>query len=214
MDSCVVSLNWTNLFRVRHGLPALLGLVGLAGGPAQAQTGLSLGALHAQGPLQPPAPGLRFGLSPALLPRFDRFDAPLATRAALTGWAVVSPRAALGLTLDSSTPRGTGLISSLDERSGAPRLDLGIRWRTALGDSDRIDVAAWRRVSPSGEGASLSSELNQEGYGTSVEWQFKSAPTFGFVPELRAIGLQLNGGGRLMLRTHGGRPVLYYRAQF
>ncbi len=44
--------------------------------------------------------------------------------------------------------------------------------------------------------------------------QFKSARSRGLVPELGAIGMQLDSGAKLSLKTKRGGPMLYYRAAF
>lgn len=153
----------------------------------------------------------RFDLTVAAEPRVGLPGRGVPDRLALTGWTQHGNGPALGLSLGLSPHGGVGL------NPGAlwakqPSMDLGVRWRTSLNASWRVDLAAWRRLSAASEAQASPGDGLQPRYGTSVELQFHSVPGLGFSPEPRAIGLRLEGGGRLSLRHSG--PVLYYRAQF
>ena len=57
-------------------------------------------------------------------------------------------------------------------------------------------------------------QQDQPRFGTRLEVQWSSSRTRGLVPEFGAIGLQLEGNSRLLLRARGGGPMLYYRTRF
>ncbi len=155
-----------------------------------------------------PAPARwQFQFSPTTLPRYEPLMSTAPTRAAITGWAFSSPRAAVGLSFDVSTPTGTGLMPSL-RGPALPSIDLGLRWRTELSRSSRLDLAAWRRSGAQPDPLGLASDPV---YGTNVELQFDALNTFGFKPKQSAIGLQINSGGTAL---KSGQSVLYYRARF
>jgi len=124
-------------------------------------------------------------------------------------WRLEAPSSSLGLTLRPSSFSPGGLPLG---PAGGAGLDLGLRWNATLHRNWQVDLTAWRRLG-------LTSHWRHEDvdgglYGGRVEMQFHSTPRLGLVPEMRAIGLQLEGGGKLMLRARGGRPVIYYRATF
>ncbi len=50
-------------------------------------------------------------------------------------------------------------------------------------------------------------------YGARVEMKLSGSGK-GFVADKGFIGLQMEGGGRLMLRKKDGKPTLYYRVKF
>ena len=49
-------------------------------------------------------------------------------------------------------------------------------------------------------------------FGARVEMRITSRRSF--ATELKAIGLQLDNGAKIMLRRKDGNPTLYYRQQF
>ena len=121
-------------------------------------------------------------------------------------------------------PRSLGL--SLGMSSTAPlagmqlntptSLDLGVRWRARLDSGRHLDVSAWaqapqRTASPDAMGLIWQQEPL---YTTRVEVQWTSSRSHGLMPEFGAIGLQLQGNSRLVLRARKGGPMLYYRAKF
>ena len=57
-------------------------------------------------------------------------------------------------------------------------------------------------------------QQDQPAFGTRLEVQWSSSLAPGWAPEFGAIGLQLEGNSRLLLRARGGGPMLYYRTKF
>ena len=149
----------------------------------------------------------QFHLSPSAMPRYEPLLGAPTQRAAITGWAFTSPRSALGLSFDVSSPSGTGLMPSL-RAPVVTSVDLGLRWQTALSGTSRLDLAAWRRSTTRPDPLGLA---NDPVYGTNVEMQFDALNTFGFKPKQSAIGLQVNSGGTSL---KGNQSTLYYRARF
>lgn len=176
-----------------------------------------------------PSPA-RLELNTSLPPRLDNPDGPFSTtRLDITGWPRQngSARNAVGLSLGLSVSRGglqdgRGAGPGQETRFGqsvaqdaryVQSVDLGVRWRSSLDSNRRIDVSAWRRVTPAPDAISLINTAQPDLYGTRVEMQF-TARKSALVPELGAIGVQLSGGAKLSLRTRHGKPMLYYRARF
>ncbi len=102
------------------------------------------------------------------------------------------------------------LPSALPGQSGH---DIGLNWRTRLADDRVIDITAWRRVPQ--QPFNAISQIRQRDllYGARVEMKLTPARSR-FATELRAIGLQLDNGARILLRRKDGNPTLYYRMQF
>ena len=149
----------------------------------------------------------QFQLTPSVSPVYDPMSGREVPRAGLTGWATSSPRSAIGLSFDVSSPNGTGLMPSL--RQPLPTsMDMSLRWRTQFSRSSRLDLAAWRR---SGAPAGPLGLAGDPVYGTNVEMQFDAMSTFGFRPQQSAVGLQINTGGAAL---KGNQSMLYYRARF
>lgn len=95
--------------------------------------------------------------------------------------------------------------------------DVGVRWRAPLGSGLHLDMAAWTRAArPQQEPDALGMiwHRQQGDYGTRLEVQWKASRTGGLVPEFGAIGVQLQGQSRLVLRARGGGPMVYYRTKF
>lgn len=125
----------------------------------------------------------------------------------------------LGLT--SAAPSAHSLANAGNSLNGAPAapssLDLGVRWRSRLASGRHLDVSAWAQtpqLAQSPDAMGLIWQQQQPVYGTRVEMQWASSRTRGLVPEFGAIGVQLQGGSRLVLRARKGGPMLYYRAKF
>jgi len=95
-------------------------------------------------------------------------------------------------------------------------LDLGVRWRSRLDSGRHLDVSAWAQAPRMVQAPDAMGLIwqQQPTYGTRVEVQWASSRTRGLVPEFGAIGVQLQGGSRLVLRAKKGGPMLYYRAKF
>lgn len=172
----------------------------------------SLSSIRAAGPVPVDTDaGPRIEVSAAPVVRLNNLDGPFSTtRVDLTSWPWPRDSSMLGVSLGLSVPPG----SPLDPRS-TQSFDVGLRWRSTLDSTRRIDASAWRRVTPVPDAISLiNGSAGQDLYGTRVEMQFTSARSHGFVAERGAIGVQLEGGARLSLRAKHGKPMLYYRARF
>lgn len=131
------------------------------------------------------------------------------TRVEISRWAQPAKASGVGLALGVNLPSG----SLVDARTG-PVLDVGVRWRSAEVNQRRLDIAAFRRVGSSPDAYTLIHADEQPLYAARVEMQFANAKSRRFLPELGAIGMQMNGGGKIVLRAKRGGPMLYYRAQF
>lgn len=140
----------------------------------------------------------------------------------LTGWLTPRETSRLGLTL--------GVV--LQAQGAAPRAafegalppgtplayDLGVRWQSELRPSLQLDLQAWARTHQyTGTQDALGMVWNQHEngrFGTRLEVQWTSSRPGGLTPEFGAIGVQLQGDSRLLLRVKRGGPMLYYRAKF
>jgi hypothetical protein len=97
-------------------------------------------------------------------------------------------------------------------RPGPAGEDLGLQWRQPVGNDRTIDVLAWRRVAPRERDALSMIQDREPMFGARVEMRITSRKSF--ATELKAIGLQLDNGAKIMLRRKDGNPTLYYRQQF
>ena len=139
----------------------------------------------------------------------------------ITRWLTPVPAGAwgqFGLSLGVSAPSPGAATPALAPGNVPPAsLDLGMRWRSRLDHGRHLDIAAWTQAPPWGQpqdAMNLIWQSQQPAYGTRVEVQWASSRTRGLVPEFGAIGVQLQGGSRLVLRARKGGPMLYYRARF
>lgn len=123
-----------------------------------------------------------------------------------------------GLSLGVSAPAPSAAAAPLAAGAVAPAgLDLGVRWRSRLDSGRHLDITAWAHApswSPPQDAMGMIWQSQQPMYGTRVEVQWASSRTHGLVPEFGAVGVQLQGGSRLVLRARKGGPMLYYRAKF
>ena len=124
----------------------------------------------------------------------------------ITGW-LTTPGVQPG------TDIGRGVVCQGVELS-PQAFDLGVRWRSQLDRRVQLDIHAWARTSqlhamPNAMG--MIWHQDQPTFGTRVEVQWSSSRTRGLVPEFGAVGLQLEGNSRLLLRARRGGPMLYYR---
>lgn len=94
-----------------------------------------------------------------------------------------------------------------------PALDVGLHWRHTLSNNYRLDITAWRRLSSPVHDLALGT-ARETTYGARVELNLKPARKTGLVTDLRFIGVQLQGGGRITVKRKDGRPMLYYRTSF
>jgi hypothetical protein len=174
--------------------------------------------------------------APALLPHRDNAVRPLrlapieiaarptaqdmhasTLRLDLTRWIHASPHGSLGLTLSTLVPM------QAETRPGGQAVaawgaDIGVRWRTPLNSRRHLDMSAWTRAVQPGQAPDalgmIWSHGNASDYGARVEMQWSSSRTGGLVPEFGAVGVQLEGQSRLLLRARRGGPMLYYRTKF
>jgi len=136
----------------------------------------------------------------------------------LTAWpqeTEVNSPARFGLTLTLPTAQQQWPAAPAGQRPLV--LDLGLRWRSALGNNLHLDVSAWGQPLASHTGAHDAMGMIREheaGYGTRVELQWSNAPKSGFLPEHGAVGMQLQGGSRVVLRAKRGGPMVYFRSRF
>jgi hypothetical protein len=98
------------------------------------------------------------------------------------------------------------------QRPGPAGEDLGLQWRQPVGSDRTIDILAWRRVAPRERDALSMIQDREPTFGARVEMRITARRSF--ATELKAIGLQLDNGARIMLRRKDGNPTLYYRQQF
>ncbi|HSW20456.1 MAG TPA: hypothetical protein VLJ86_24750 [Ramlibacter sp.] len=93
-------------------------------------------------------------------------------------------------------------------------LDLAVRWQSPSSMGHKVDVLAWRRLTPVPTGAAPGLEdAGSPEYGARIEMLIASARAR---PANDAIflGMKLDNGGRIMLRRKNGNPTVYYRVQF
>lgn len=183
----------------RLGLPWLL-----AGGflcPAMAQTGLAAPAL---GPVEVS--------SSAIAP--DAPDRPM--RVDVTRWMPPGRAGSLGFSVGMVLPTQRDL-RPYAATTPPGRTDVGVRWRMPLGSDRQLNMAAWARANRYGQEFDAMGMIwrqEQSRYATTLEVQWASSRTGGLAPEFGAIGLQLEGNSRLLLRARRGGPMLYYRTKF
>lgn len=154
--------------------------------------------------------GSRFALHPiqAYRPTL-RLDA--------TQWLGVLNNGQWGLSvgISSSSQDHTTLLSSAPPPTWGP--SVGMHWRSALGGGIYVGVSTWTPI-PWGWGAPTATDMIWQGqkptYATRLEVQWQSPRFGGLIPEWGAIGLQLEGDSRLLLRARHGGPMLYYRTSF
>jgi hypothetical protein len=87
--------------------------------------------------------------------------------------------------------------------------ELGVRWRSSWAANRRVDVGAFGSYDDS---AALP-VAERRSYNARVELQFReNRSKFGFDSGNKALGLQLSGASRVMLRARHGGPMVYYRS--
>ena len=133
----------------------------------------------------------------------------------VTRWFTPESTHRFGLSLGMSAPSPSPALSAAGSSntgfSSAPQLDLGVRWRSELQRGRHLDVSAWAQAP---DAMTQIWQSQSPAYSTRVEVQWASSRTRGLVPEFGAVGVQLQGGSRLVLRARKGGPMLYYRAKF
>jgi hypothetical protein len=151
-------------------------------------------------------------VSATSLPRFESEGGTRTSRIDMT-W-LQPQRSALGLSLGMTSIDGLGLAVPANVGITLQSLDVGLHWRYTPDSNYRIDVTAWRRVTPQ-DAASLVQLREPSTYGARVEMRIGRAPIqSGFVAQRGFVGFQLEGGGRITVRRSDGKPMLYYRSNF
>ena len=142
-----------------------------------------------------------------------RFDADGSTRASRIDMVLLPPqRSALGLSFGMSNPDGPALTALGPRTDGGPSLDLGLHWRHTLDSNYRVDVVAWRRLTP--PDALTLVQTRQPSYGARVEMRLSPSARRGLVADRGFVGLQLESGARVSLRRTFAAPTIYYRNNF
>jgi hypothetical protein len=189
-----------------HGVPGLATLLVLATASAAAQdTGFARNDLAVARRADARA---RMELSASSVPLFDSTDG--ATRSTRLDMIWLPPRRpSLGLALGLTGTDGIGFRPPGSPTG--PALDLGFHWR--YDDAYRVDVSAWRRMTPPDPNAlGLVSQVN---YGARVEMQVSAVPgSSNFRADRSFLGFQLESGARIGVRRYAGRPMFYYRTSF
>ena len=80
----------------------------------------------------------------------------------------------------------------------APGTQLGVRWSQQLSGGQAIVITAWRRMDEPADSLSMVQQRDPS-FGARVELKIAPARSR-FVSDLRFIGMQLDGGGRIGLR--------------
>ncbi|SDL93826.1 hypothetical protein SAMN05428957_101200 [Oryzisolibacter propanilivorax] len=199
----------TLLAALGHGLACAQDSLGDAAQLALAHTGTSAA------PLDSIAPATFTSRSEELTALAASLDSPPVPGLRLnevTGWLTPDRPSSLGVTL--------GVLSASDpgNRQGsaaALAYDLGLRWRSRLEQRVHLDVQAWARTpQPAFDAITMIWSREPASVGTRLEVQWKASRTRGVVPEFGAIGVQLQGDAKLLLRARHGGPMVYYRTKF
>lgn len=184
---------------------ALLGLAAAAGASAQELPALPTDLADAK------LAGARSRIEVATssLPLFENLDG--ASHSSRLDMIWLPPRRPnLGLALGLTSKEGAGL--RVPGSGAAPAVDLGLHWRYTLDTQYRIDVTAWRRMTPP-DAATLAHE-RQAAYGARFEMQVRSLASRRLVADRNFLGLQLESGARVTVKRRHGGPMFYYRAKF
>ncbi len=144
----------------------------------------------------------------------------LGNRLAVTRWGDAGVGVSLGVrtTRWPSLASGVGaVIGGADAVPASWGPQLGVHWSSHLFGRWQLKVSGWADLPSTGDGTfgagqGLGTDLG--GYTAQVQVQWQSARYGDLIPEYGAIGVQLQGGSRLMLRARHGGPMIYYRVRF
>lgn len=151
----------------------------------------------------------RIEMATTSLPVFENLDG--ASHSSRLDMIWLPPRRPnLGLALGLTSKEGAGL--RLPGSGVTPAVDLGLHWRYTLDTQYRIDVTAWRRMTP--PDAAMLAHERHAAYGARFEMQVKSLPSRRLVADRGFLGLQLESGARITVKRRHGGPMFYYRAKF
>lgn len=134
-------------------------------------------------------------------------------RFSITRWSETGVGLSFGIQSTPFTPL-TGM-SGAASMPWAPQL--GVHWRRDLSSRWRVELSGWAQFTPLDTTVPWADQDGQGGWDTytaRVEVQWQSARYRGLIPEYGAVGVQLQGGSRLMLRARHGGPMVYYRMRF
>lgn len=92
-----------------------------------------------------------------------------------------------------------------------PSVDVGVRFTHKLQSLHQIDVTAWRRMNTPDDAYTLI-QVREPEYGARLEMNIKPSSVIAF--DRSAIGLQLEGGGRISIKRKNGGPMVYYKTSF
>lgn len=137
-------------------------------------------------------------------------------RLSVTRWMAPNRIGSFGFSLDMELPV-QGDRPPYPWATPPWRTDLGVRWRMPLGSDHRLDMGVWTHTGRAGQQSDAMGMIwqqQQPAFGTRLEVQWSSSRTGGLMPEFGAIGVQLEGNSRLLLRAKRGGPMLYYRTRF
>lgn len=154
-------------------------------------------------------------VSAAAVPRFENVDG--STRASRIDLTWLPPRQpglglAMGMTLGMTNRTAPGFFTGAPFLGTSSSVDLGFHWRYTLDSKYRIDLTAWHRMAPTDAIDLVQSR--EPAYGARVEMRLWSLPKRGLIADRGFLGVQLDGGARITVRRSGGKPMLYYRANF
>ncbi len=184
---------------------ALLGLAVAGGAGAQELPAVPTDLTDAA----PTGARSRIELSASSLPLFENLDGASHTSRLDMIW-LPPRRPNVGLALGLTSKEGPGLRPA--GSGAAPAVDLGLHWRYALDSQYRIDITAWRRMTP--PDAAMLAHERQAAYGARFEMQVKALPSRRLVADRGFLGLQLESGARITVKRRHGGPMIYYRAKF
>lgn len=118
---------------------------------------------------------------------------------------------ALGVSL------GVPLAGTPSTAPAPEALQLSLHWRSRPRGRWQWGLSGWAdwpAMSTGAPGSDARFGPEHAAYTAQVEVQWQSARYGGLIPEYGAIGVQLQGGSRLMLRARHGGPMIYYRVRF
>ena len=183
---------------------AVLGLWIAAGATAQELPGVPTDLADAA----PAGARSRIEVATTSLPVFEYLDG--ASHSSRLDMIWLPPRRPnLGVALGLTSKEGAGLLPG---SGAAPAVDLGLHWRYTPDPQYRIDVTAWRRMTP--PDAAMLAHERQPAYGARFEMQIRSLPSGRLVADRGFLGLQLESGARITVKRRHGGPMFYYRARF
>lgn len=155
-------------------------------------------------------PGTALFETTADAPRLD-FSEPAGVRVETTRWKPAG-RAAYGVAVGM-----TASPSALNPSATVLRPSVGLRFRSPMGESRRLDVATWQDLPPQREAnfAYAQTGTSERFTTTRVEMQFAPPKGSGLGLDLGgAVGFQMSANSKLQLRIRKGGPMFYYRSKF